>query len=149
LEQQEQQRIQHLETLSQHKISIEELTSRYDEKIRELESEFETQRAQLDERSNEILGLRSSLAEMTEAKELCEKQRDAQIQRFETYQEIVFENEKANSERWEERRRELEATLVETEEALLVAQSTVKTYVSLLVPSCPCPSLQSLTLSLR
>jgi chromosome segregation ATPase len=131
LELQEQERIQHLEAHDRHRLSMEELTNSSNEKIRELESLLQTHLTRLDEKEHEIIELKSSLLEMTETKERCEKQRDEQIERFETYQEMVFENEKVTTQSWEERRKILETTLVETEEALCFAQSTIKTYVSL------------------
>jgi chromosome segregation ATPase len=115
------------------------------EKITLLESHLETQKEELNQQTTLLTTLQSNLIEMTTARDVLARERDEQIEKLATYQELASEREATSTQRWTEQIKSLQMSLAETEESLLVSQSTIKTYVRPPSLSSP-PSLPSFAL---
>lgn len=88
-----------------------------------------SQREELSEKSTQINQLTSQLTDLTLSRNQLEKERNEQIENFSLFKDLATEKETNLSKSLHERIKKLEVALAETEEALLVSQSTAKSYV--------------------
>lgn len=108
---------------------INQEKSDFIEKISFLENIVQSNNKEIVEKSQKIEELQNLLEEMTNLKNQFEKERNEQIEIYNSYQEMILEREATAAKQWNERIKNLENSLATSDEALITAQATINNYV--------------------